>query len=634
MSMNAPQSYRVLVIDDNRAIHDDFRKTLARRPEPSALSAVEDALFGTGSPAAATATTFEIDSALQGEEGLARVKAALAERRPYSVAFVDMRMPPGWDGLRTIRELWRIDPTLNVVICTAFSDHSWAEIEAIDEKGDRLLVLKKPFEPIEVRRLTATLTAKWTLSRQAAMKMDELKELVEARTRELNFVATHDKLTGLPNRALFHERLTQALAQSKRQDGAEVAVLFLDFDRFKIVNDSLGHEGGDALLRSIGKRLQGVLRETDTVTPAGGITARLGGDEFCVLLTGLHQAENAATVARRMLGVLAEPYDICGCRIHSTASIGIAVSSPTCDSAEDLIRDADTAMYRAKADGRGRFVIFDSTMHDAAMRRLLLESELRLAVERGELRVAYQPIVGIETAKPAAAEALVRWQHPTRGLLEPAEFLSVAEECGLIGAIGTFIFETAARQCRQWADAHPDAGLSMHVNVSAKQLFRPDFVDDVKAVLDRTGCDARLLVLEITEGAVANHAERSSAAIRSLRALGLRVILDDFGTGCSSLSLLHTISLDGLKMDRVLIREATKRRAFAAILHAVANLAANLDMCVVAEGVETVDELIMLQTVNCGHAQGHLFARPMTAEEFERRMLVETPDFTQTLASA
>ena len=632
MSMDAPQSYRVLVIDDNHAIHDDFRKTLACRATPSALSAVEDALFGTG-PKSADAITFEIDSALQGEEGLARVKAALAEKRPYAVAFVDMRMPPGWNGLRTIRELWRADPTLNIVICTAYSDHSWTEIEALDEKGDRLLVLKKPFEPIEVRRLTATLTAKWTLTRQAAMKMDELKELVEARTRELNFVATHDKLTGLPNRALFHERLAQALAQSKRQDGAEVAVLFLDFDRFKIVNDSLGHEGGDALLRSIGKRLQGVLRETDTVTPAGGITARLGGDEFCVLLTGLHQADNAATVARRMLGVLAEPYEICGTRVHSTASIGIAVSGETCESAEDLIRDADTAMYRAKADGRGRFVIFDSTMHEAAMRRLTLESELRRAVERGELRVAYQPVIDIETAKPAGAEALVRWQHPTRGLLEPGEFLAVAEECGLIGAIGTFIFEAAARQCRQWADAYPGIDLSVHVNVSAKQLFRVNFLDEVSDVLARSGCDARSLVLEITESAVAKQAERSPAAIRALRGLGLRVILDDFGTGCSSLSLLHTLGLDGLKMDRTLIREATKRRAFAAILHAVANLAANLDMRVVAEGVESVDELIMLQTVNCAYAQGHLFARPMSADEFERRMLIETPDFTQSLAS-
>ena len=636
--MNLPRNYRVLVIDDNRAIHDDFRKILGQgKADPAAdLSSVEDAIFGESTPAPlASGGSFEVDSSYQGQEGFAAVEKARRDGRPYAVAFVDMRMPPGWDGLRTVREIWRCDPDINIVICTAFSDHSWTEIEAVDEAGDRLLVLKKPFEPIEVRRLGATLTAKWTLAHQAAMKTAELEGLVDARTQELHQAATHDRLTALPNRVLFHERLTQAMAMSRRQASNDLAVLFLDFDRFKIVNDSLGHAGGDQLLKGITSRLTSTLRDTDTVAVANGLTARLGGDEFCVLLTGLrNNATDAMIVARRLLDALAEPYEISGCRVQSTASIGIASYCSDYTTADEMIRDADTAMYRAKADGKGRFVLFDTTMHEQAMKRLTVEIELRQAIKQGELETYYQPVVSLATARAIGAEALVRWRHPTRGLISPGEFIPIAEESGLINDLGLFVLEQSARQLATWTAAYPGSELSMSVNVSTKQLANPTFVNDVAAVLEKTQVDPKKLILEITETALVGNTGVAARAIDGLQKLGIRVFLDDFGTGYSSLSLLHTFRLDGLKIDRSFMSEAADRRRFAAIVHAVTELAHNLNMEVVAEGIETVEQLVLLQCLRCERAQGYLFSKPINAVDFERIVLSDKKVFEVILAAA
>ncbi|MGC4031132.1 MAG: EAL domain-containing protein [Tepidisphaeraceae bacterium] len=643
--MNASRNYRVLVIDDNHAIHDDIRKILGCvKPQKSAkLAAAEDAIFGTGEPAVAAVPieepsgthTFEVESSFQGQEGFNKVEQARREGKPYAVAFVDMRMPPGWDGLRTVREIWRCDPDINIVVCTAFSDHSWADIEAIDDAGDRLLVLKKPFEPIEVRRLAATLTAKWTLAYQAAMKMAELEKVVDERTQELHQAATHDRLTSLPNRTLFHTRLTQAMQASQKAGKNDLAVMFLDFDRFKFVNDSLGHAAGDQLLKSITGRLTAALRQTDTVAPATGMTARLGGDEFCVLLTSLRNAaEDAASVARRLLETLAVPYDLGGCRVQSTASIGIALYSSAYTTADEMIRDADTAMYRAKADGKGRYVLFDTAMHELAVRRLSLESELRQAITQGELEMHYQPVVSIPTARVVGAEALVRWRHPTRGLVSPAEFIPIAEESGLIYDLGLFVLEQSARQLQNWTVTHADGQLAVSVNVSTKQLANPDFVNDVAAILARTQVDPKRLILELTESALVANTELARRAVRGLQALGMRVFLDDFGTGYSSLSLLHTFDLNGLKIDRSFIREAATHRQVSAIVQAVTELAHNLHMEVTAEGIETVDQLMLLKRLKCDHAQGFLFSKPLPAAEFEAMVFRGKPEFGFLLPAA
>ena len=635
--MNEHQNHRVLVVDDNRAIHEDFRKILCGDIAANAgdLSQMEDAIFGDVSPVAAAAQSFEVHSSYQGQEGFARVEQARHEGRPYAVAFVDMRMPPGWDGLRTVREIWRCDPNINIVICTAFSDHSWSEIEAVDEAGDRLLVLKKPFEPIEVRRLAATLTAKWTMARQATLKMTELKDIVDARTRELHMAATHDRLTALPNRALFHERVTDAMTEASRQKHGDPAVLFLDFDRFKSINDSLGHAGGDELLKAIAGRLTAALRGTDMLAWNGGLTARLGGDEFCVLLTGMHDIKHdASAVAERLLDTLAAPYEIAGSRVQSTASIGVALHASHYSTADEMIRDADTAMYRAKASGRGRIVLFDATMHEQSLHRLGVETELRQAIARGELEAFYQPQVDVTTGVPTGAEALARWRHPLLGLLSPAEFILVAEETGMIHELGLSILEQAAAQSAAWKSAYPDIDLSISVNVSTKQLARPAFVAEVKEILARTHADPTNLIFEITETTLVYNAAMAVSVVRDFQAMGIRVYLDDFGTGYSSLSLLHTFKLDGLKIDRSFIHEAANRREVVAIIRAVTELARALDMDIVAEGIETGSQLLLLQELNCPKAQGYFYSQPVVAAEFERQMLADKPKVQEPLSAA
>jgi diguanylate cyclase (GGDEF)-like protein len=633
-----PQNLRVLVVDDNAAIHDDFRKILARRPSAAdPLLSLADALFGDAAPAApatdaaplpGSPAAFEVDAALQGEAAVALATAARAAGRPYAVAFVDMRMPPGWDGLRTIRELWRVDPDLNVVVCTAFSDSSWDEIEAVGGRGDQLLVLKKPFEPIEVRRLATTLTAKWALARQAALKMSELAELVDRRTVELNHAATHDRLTGLPNRILFHERLTQALAVSRRRpDDYRVAVLFLDCDRFKVVNDSLGHGAGDQLLRAIGDRLAAAVRETDTVSSfdlASSTTARLGGDEFCIMLCGLDRDDRAATVATRVLAALERPFDLGGRAVHTTASIGIALSSSGYARAEDMVRDADTAMYRAKAEGAGRFVLFDQAMHEQAVRRLTVESDLRRAVTDGQLRMYLQPIVSMATGRMTGAEALVRWQHPERGLVPPGEFIGIAEESGLIDLVGHWMLEQCCTRLAAWqarsAAAGVALGLTVTVNASRRELAQSDFPDRVAEVVRRAGVRPGNLALEVTETALVRDPAAMAGVLDRIRAGGTGVYLDDFGTGYSSLSALHAFTLDGLKVDRSFVQAATTRPRHAAVLRAVADLARGLSMELVAEGIEDAAQLALLRDIGCTKGQGYLFARPMPADAFEQML--------------
>ena len=453
-----------------------------------------------------------------------------------------------------------------------------------------------------------------------ATAMEEARAEAQARTVDLRRAATHDRLTGLPNRTMFHERLSHALEIAKRQKGFLLAVLFLDFDRFKIVNDSLGHEAGDLLLKAIGERLMKTLRSTDAVglAESTSTTARLGGDEFCVLLSGLSCEADASHTAERILKELEKPYDLTGRQVHSTVSIGIAISSSGYEKAEDMIRDADTAMYRAKTEGKNRFVIFDQPMHEQAMRRLTVESELRRALETNALEPYFQPIISLETSRLAGAEALIRWNHPDRGLIEADDFIGIAEESGLINLVGGWMLSACCRQIKDWQQRFPDVHLAVSVNVSGKQLAAREFVAQVESAVRENGISPQDLILEVTETALVSNVEHSIAALLDLREKGFRVCLDDFGTGYSSLSMLHTFKLDGLKIDQSFVREAAGRRQYAAIIQAITDLAHNLGMEVVAEGVEQEDQLALLQSLNCEMAQGFLFARPLPASDFEK----------------
>lgn len=643
---------RVLIIDDSPDIHGDFAKILrcggaAETPAASKaadLARMRSALFGARLPVAAgtLADEIQVDSAFQGQEGVAMVKAAREEGRPYSLAFVDMRMPPGWDGLKTIQELWKADPLVEVVVCTAFSDHPWTEIEALAQGSDRLLILKKPFDSIEVKRLTATLCAKWRLNRQSLLKMDELERIVAARTAELEAAraldkarldqleaevhrrtdelrraATHDELTGLPNRALLHDRLVQALELSQRHPELHVALLFVDLDRFKSVNDSLGHAAGDKLLQTIAARLSRVLRNTDTVSlsgPCASTAARLGGDEFCILLTGLRCPDEAAMVAQRILAALTEPYDLDGRTVNNTASIGIACSATGYTRAADMVRDADNAMYSAKAAGAGRCVLFDRSMHEQAMARLTTEADLRQSIELQQLRSFYQPIVSLVTGEIVRLEALVRWNHPTRGLVPPNDFIRIAEESGFIGSLGLWVLEEACRQLARWRQLRGAQDLSIAINVSPRQLANPEFPAQVASILGASGVPPQALILELTEAALVGSAPTPPAFLEKFHAMGVQIHLDDFGTGYSSLSLLHALPLDGLKIDRSFVAHATGGRRHAAVLHAIMQLVNNLNMEAVGEGVESMEQVALLQSLGCTTAQGYLFSPPQPTE--------------------
>jgi diguanylate cyclase (GGDEF)-like protein len=422
--------------------------------------------------------------------------------------------------------------------------------------------------------------------------------------------ALHDPLTGLPNRALFADHLSLALTRQERR-GSTVAVIFMDLDNFKLVNDTLGHQAGDQLLKAVAPRLKQGLRPEDTV-------ARFGGDEFAVLLEEIQDERDATLVAERIASVLARPFVVHGREHFVTASMGIAIGAGGAQS-EALIRDSDAAMYRAKELGRARYEIFDEEMRFRLTDRLRVENELRLGIERGELRVHYQPVVALSTGRIAGAEALVRWEHPERGLLAPAEFISVAEEGGLIVPLGRFVLEESCRQAAAWHEAAADdPPLEISVNLSTRQLSDPELTGVVRRTLEATRIEPACVSLELTENVLMEESEAPLEVLRSLKELGIRLVVDDFGTGYSSLGYLKRLPFDAIKLDRTFVEGLGTERVNAAIVSAVTALAQTLGLSVIAEGVETGEQLELVRELGCHHAQGFLFSRPVPAEQFER----------------
>jgi diguanylate cyclase (GGDEF)-like protein/PAS domain S-box-containing protein len=758
-----PKNRRILVIDDNPEIHDDFRKVLCEKAPDAVLERMEERFFG---EVPTSIETYELDSAYQGAEGVAKVRDALARGHHYAVAFVDMRMPPGWDGVETITKLWEVDPQIQVVICTAYSDTSWEEILARLGASDRLLILKKPFDTAEVCQLACALTEKWSLARLAHLKLSQLKGMVgeqlhevtignlrlraeiderrqaegalriseeryalaaagsndglwdwdlaagsiylstrwksslgfpaeaissdpgewfgrvhpedlpglkarlhdhlhgtsrhfeaEYRVRhkdgqyrwmlcrglavrsptavavriagsqtditdrrraeeQLRHDALHDALTGLANRALLSERLRLCLLRAKREPDYRFAVLFTDLDRFKLINDTLGHTAGDQLLVGISQRLLHCIRATDFIAHLGANDlARLGGDEFVVLLDGLRGDGDVLRVAKRLQDTLKEPFIIGGREVFSGMSIGIAAGSADYDNPEDILRDADTALYQVKASGRGGCEFFDPSMHAAAMSRWWMENALRRAIERNELRLVYQPVVSVASGELQAFEALLRWTHPERGAISPADFIPVAEETGLINLLGDWVLRTAVAQLALWAPylaSRPD--FSVAVNVSGKQLSQPALGDFISDLLSALAIPASRLRLEVTESALMEKG-LSTKMVARLVELDLKLHLDDFGTGYSSLSYLHTLPVNALKIDRSFIDRMTHDSTSAAIVQSIITLAHTLGAEVIAEGVEKVEQLEQLRRLDCDAAQGYYFNRPLEVDK-------------------
>ena len=435
----------------------------------------------------------------------------------------------------------------------------------------------------------------------------ERRRLLEANQARLRHEATHDALTGLPNRTYFQERLAATLDHARTHPEHVYAVLFIDLDEFKAINDSLGHIAGDALLMAIGDRMRATVGADDFI-------ARIGGDEFALLLANRHDLGQVEDTVEMIQDALVAPMLIEGRAVYNTASIGIAVIEPTDERIESVLRNADTAMYHAKALGRGRHAFFDHHMHYEAARRLALTSDLRAAIEGEQFRVEYQPIVRLGSVKLVGFEALVRWRNPVTGDILPGEFIPLAEEVGLVVPIGRFVFVDACKRLSEWRRRAPELDLRMHVNLSVQEVLEPDLDAFVARNLRRFGVSADDMVLEITESAVIRSNTLSLGSLARLRAMGVHLCIDDFGTGYSSLRYLHQLPFDAMKIDRSFVESADGSLGSAPIVRMLTQLARSYDIDVVAEGVETPQQAAELMALDCEYAQGFYFYRPMTPE--------------------
>jgi diguanylate cyclase (GGDEF)-like protein/PAS domain S-box-containing protein len=518
-----------------------------------------------------------------------------------------------------------------VVVTDWATESRFAQSPTLREKGTRSGVMvpivgrSDPFGALGVQSMQAR--------DYSAGDVDFLQSLAnvladaverQATEDEIRHRALHDPLTRLPNRALFHDRLEQALARMRRKRSLS-AILFLDLDRFKLVNDSLGHHVGDELLVAVAPRLKQALRASDTV-------ARFGGDEFGILIEDISGEHDAIAAAERIAAVFARPF-ILGSNEHFVnVSIGIALASGG-EVADDLVRNADAAMYRAKDHGRGRYELFDEAMRVRAIARLRVENDLRRALERDEFSLVYQPVVSLADREIVGVEALIRWNHPTLGLVSPLDFIPVAEESGLIGPIGDWVLEQACRQAAQWYPMRPDAApFGMSVNLSAVQIAKRGFADTVEAVLRETGLDPCCLNLEITESVLLADSDALMQTLRALKASGSRLVIDDFGTGYSALGYLTRLPLDALKVDRSFVVGLGLRPRDTAITEAIIGMSRALSLEVVAEGVETPLQIAELRRLGCGLAQGFHFSRPVAPEEITK-MLQSGPTWAHSPSS-
>ncbi|WP_404307966.1 putative bifunctional diguanylate cyclase/phosphodiesterase [Neorhodopirellula lusitana] len=599
-TLTESKSHRVLIVDDNPSIHTDFRKIFT--PGVDALPSIDD--FDLEPDAIeATSQGLRFDSAHQGLDAVAMVSKAIEQGDQYSLAFVDMRMPPGIDGLQTICELWKIDPQLQIVICTAYSDHSWEDAVAVLGHTENLLILKKPFDDAEVLQIVVALTCKWDSARAASMKQRELEDLVRVRTAELEQVAMHDGLTGLANRTKFNDRLRQSLENDQSSINPP-AVLLIDLDNFKLINDTLGHPAGDELIRIIGQRLS-------SVVGTSGLVSRIGGDEFAVVLDSEPTPRSIEAVADGIQTAVAESVLLDGIPFNVTASIGICALAGNDWDADDLVRHADIAMYRAKAEGRDCARFFSKGMDQKLLQRRTMEASLRSALANNEFVLHFQPLLTPDTSEICAFEALIRWQHPEQGLVPPLDFIPLAEETGLIRNIGDWVLIAACQEARNWPDH-----VRVAVNVSAVQFQGGTLPASVAKALEESGIAGDRLEIEITESVLMRESLDALDQLHALRALGVRIALDDFGTGYSSLSYLQRFPFDKLKMDRTFVQNLNQTDAMA-IVSTIASLGKCLGLATTAEGIETKQQLQCVVEQGFTEVQGFYYGRPIPPGEIQ-----------------
>jgi len=600
---------RVLVVDDEAEIRDAYRQIFSE-PEPGAQNDARRKLgaklFGGDEPRKVErlpngALTFDAEYCDGAEAAVEAVKKALDAKQPFAVAFLDMRMPPGPDGVWAAGRIRELDPAIEIAVCTAYSDVDPCEIGGRVPPEDKLSYLQKPFHPHEVRQMAIALASKWRAERHLAR------------------LAYFDSLTGLPNREQAHSRLRSAL-ETTQQQGKMLAVMYIDLDNFKRVNDTLGHSVGDEVLQVAAERLRKSLRRVDdrgsedSGIEQPGNVGRLGGDEFLVILPDITTSDDARSVADRLIAAIQRPMQLSTTTVIITPSIGIAMSPTDGTDAASLLRHGDLAMYFAKRRWPGSYAFFDVSMNEGMLQRYTIEGKLRGALERGELSLHYQPQIEMATGDIAGMEALLRWNNDELGVVPPMDFIPIAEDCGLIIPIGEWVLRTACAQAKKWHDE----GLAVKriaVNIAGQQFAMPTFVELVSRILAETGLDHGMLELEITESMVLMDEKRSEKILEELHAIGVSVAIDDFGTGYSNFQRLQHFAIDRLKMDRSFVQDLSETADDGAIAAAIISVAKALKVGVVAEGVESFAQLRFLQDHLCNQAQGFLLSRALPVNE-------------------
>ena len=605
---------RILIVDDTASIHQDFRKILCAdaNGEPS-LENLEETLFGT---APKVRQAFKLDSAYQGEEALELVNRALAANAPYALVFIDMRMPPGWDGLQTIEQLWNVDPNLQIALCTAYSDYSFEAIEARLKYNDQLLILKKPFDHLEIRQMASALTWKWQLAQDIALKVIGLERTIEERVQELlkvSHLLQYDTLTELPNSTLLGDRLTQAIALGHRHD-TQLAVMFIGLDRFKRVNNALGYPVGDEVLQQVSHSLVASVRASDSVF-------RYGADEFVVVLSDIEHPQQTQHIAQKILTAVSATRHVAGHDLSVTASLGIAIYPDDSGNAVELIKHAETAMRTRKELGPDGFSFYTEDMNRRARHQQNLESAIRQALDREEFVLHYQPKLDLKSGKIVGAEALIRWFQPRSGWVNPGDFIPVAEDSGLIVPLTQWVLRQACEQVQAWR-AMGLPPLCISVNISAIDFRQRDFVDNLVAILKQTDMQPHLLELEITESVLMQNVEETVKTLHTIKAMGVRLALDDFGTGYSSLSYLRRFPIDVLKIDQSFVRGLNVNCQDEQLISAIIGMGRSLELTIIAEGVETLDQLSFLQAQLCEEGQGFLFSKAVPAKDFAQLLQV------------
>jgi diguanylate cyclase (GGDEF)-like protein len=558
------------------------------------------------------------------------INDSLQHGRPYSLAILMDRRPAD-DLIRAIELIRAADAEIQLLVAAEDVAACRRDLEARTEAGHSIPVVPRAIDAAALRSLAVALAGAGDVMRVSNLRCRDFEESIVRLSRQieeehiarlhgeeqLRHDALHDPLTGLATRALLLDRIRRNIERAKREPDHQIAVLFIDLDRFQAINDSLGHAAGDQLLVDIAMKITMSVRAIDTVARfESDQVARLSGDEFALLLEPIRGPADAVRVAERLLQALAGPFLIAEHELFTTPRIGIAFGTADCHRPEDLLHDANAALHQAKADGKSPHRIYNPDIHTRANQRLALESELRKAIEHDQLVLCYQPIHALATRRLVEFEALVRWRHPRRGLMPPSEFIALAEETGLIAQLGSWVLRSACRQHKKWRRELADMSqVSIGVNVSARQFVQADFVSEVKSTLSEAGMEGRNLSLEITETTIMETGAPTIKVLDALHRLGIQLHLDDFGTGYSSLAYLRQLPLDVLKIDRSFVTDMSSGKTGRAIVQAIIGLAHSMNLRVIAEGVETALQGSMLIDLGCDSGQGFLFARPLPEAE-------------------